>query len=571
MKKTIHDIEKNDEKIKVNIENKLNQEDKENNEAVIEKNGKTEDDIVDGDKFIEEEEEKEKALRKKEDDERNEIVDYDEFMKNEENENKDENKDKAKQENDAVENGNTQVLKEAEKKPAVSRADVLRKRLVAPYRAKQEQKEVKAKAPGTFKVILGKATKIAGKVDYASDLANMGISTLSTGVSEASGLYTMEKKSKDSSFTGDGVTEGLNYASGVMEGASLLKNTGSLFTKGIKGFASGVGAVTTKSKRKRRTGWINTASSAMGMGAAGTGMAKNVIGMGKSFGGWKLQDATGQSNTLGQVNQALGAVSAGFGLLGAIGGLGSGIWEKKMFKDTAKKAAGFAGRDEDENLASEDRAIRRNAKAHKYAMGQAQAFNKMKSEQSLKGIGGMVAAVMGAGASAGGYLFGKSTAWKMLVAPVLGIGSALAKGVGAKSDKEKTEKAAKDSTALKIKTVKDYIKDKKGKIQTQYEALAGNDDLDQNEKAFIVDDNNAAIPLSEQMKEKIVLARLGANVDLGSDEEPGNDVYLEAFTKINLKRARYIMEASDKADMLQALGLDADAGIEDVAQALIGE
>ncbi|MBQ9383468.1 MAG: hypothetical protein IJT87_04475 [Ruminiclostridium sp.] len=509
---------------------------------------------------------------------------------------------------DADRNGgerSTQELRREEERPASTRAEVLKKRLVVAYRRKQAEKqiapELKPKAPGKGAKVMGKLGKIAATTDYVMDMANMAITVGSTGISEANGIYTMKQKERDENFKGDSVTDGLNIASGVADSVTLAKNTTSLFTKTTKGVLAGIGAAKTKSKRKRRTGWLNAASSAMGAGAAATGMAKNIMGIGKSFAGWKLQGANGGATTLGKWSSGLGAASAGLGLLGAIGGLGSGIWEKKMFKETAAKAGGFAGKAEDSTALEEARQSirelkerqvddgdaegkaalaeemaaqkqkRHNAKAHLYAMKQAKEFNKMKSAQSVKGVGGLVSAVMGAGAAAGGYAFGSSPFWKLIVAPVLSIGASVAKAVGAKSDKENAEQAKQDSADLKVRNVRKYINDKKDKIQAEYDALAEGNALGEDEKALLNDDRGNALPLSDKMKEKIVLARLGAEVDLGNDDEPGAAAFEEAFKTINLKRARYIMTAPDKADMLEALGLDADAGIEDVAQALIGE
>ena len=200
-------------------------------------------------------------------------------------------------------------------------------------------------------------------------------------------------------------------------------------------------------------------------------------------------------------------------------------------------------------------------KARKYALEQATDFNKIKRTY-VKGIAGGAASLVG---GANNFMklvaptFSKS-AVGMLTSSALGaagFGLGMLQKYGGKlRDKRNDSKAEKK----KLEITKNYLAKKRAAVKEQVNT------------AFAENQNIEGIrEVSDNLADRITLGRLGIAVKV-TDDELSKELLLRGFEKINMKRANNIMNSGDQKDqILEALGLEKDADISDVAAALTGD
>ena len=211
------------------------------------------------------------------------------------------------------------------------------------------------------------------------------------------------------------------------------------------------------------------------------------------------------------------------------------------------------------------RRVRHTAKAQKYAMAQAAALHKTRSEESTKGLFGLIGSSVGlVGSVLKGVskLLGNTGGVLGTIASVVGAISGGLAGVEVAHGmiKEKKEKAvfAQDKKVI----VKSYLKEKIAKIKQQAHDMS----LTDREEEELGDEGKT---ISDEEAECIAIMRLGVNMPESQNMVMDKD-YEEAFAKLSEKRANNIMQSSEKekGEMLNALGLDPDARFEDVLSAL---
>ncbi len=205
----------------------------------------------------------------------------------------------------------------------------------------------------------------------------------------------------------------------------------------------------------------------------------------------------------------------------------------------------------------------RNAfKAKKYAMRQAARFNKIKKQTGFKGWFGALGALSGLAnlvtkfadpefaQSAGGTLLGS-------IFGVIGSASGMIERVGSKITDEAIDSSAKKE---KLKTINDYLEKKRRRTRQQ----AG--------RAFRYHQNRYGENITDNEADRIAIARLGIDLAI-TDDNIDEETRMQAFSKLNMKRANNIMNSSerDREDMIKALGLDEGATVDEVAAALTGD
>ena len=198
------------------------------------------------------------------------------------------------------------------------------------------------------------------------------------------------------------------------------------------------------------------------------------------------------------------------------------------------------------------------AKAKWYAMRMARDHNENKAAQESKrgnmaGIFGTVSSLLSFGGSLGSILSSGPTSG--YVGGIFGAVSSLWKGLGKYVDSKSKDADAKADKKNKDSVMDTYITEKMQKIRDEIKN----------------DPRINAMNLSDSVVKKIAYARLGADVDLSSDESQITpDVYNAAYNRVVLKRANNIMKSSrgDRNNMLKALGLPQNASLEEVAEML---
>ena len=214
------------------------------------------------------------------------------------------------------------------------------------------------------------------------------------------------------------------------------------------------------------------------------------------------------------------------------------------------------------------RKARRTAKAKMFAMKQASDMNTARGRQHTPGVLGLIG---GMSSGIGSLLKGiaKFTGQSQGILGYIGMGLGMLGGAikTFNSLREAKKAVTKPKDGLKNNkhsVVDDYLIGKIRKIKEQAAAML----LDRAESRDL---GSQGKTLSDDEAKRIALLRLGVDVDEHSDNLTDAN-YNEAFKKITEKRAKNILKArdADKTEMLNKLGLDPDATLEDVTSALSG-
>ena len=207
--------------------------------------------------------------------------------------------------------------------------------------------------------------------------------------------------------------------------------------------------------------------------------------------------------------------------------------------------------------------IRHNAlKSKKYALQEAAELHEIKKGQAPKGIIGASVSTFTAGVNLAGYIPGlkDSMAYKFVKAlnPVVATAGGYAAKYGERKMDNDTNKAIKERQKSIIYR---YITDKSRKIQKQADHAFKNHPQ-----------ANAFKNLTQNEKERIVVARMGVHVEISQQALDENDL-MSAYEIRNEKQAKAIMNSGKKnrEEILKALMLDNDATLEDIQSALKGD
>ena len=322
----------------------------------------------------------------------------------------------------------------------------------------------------------------------------------------------------------------------------------------------------TTNKRKKTALNYSTFSTILGT----LGNASKAVAGGYELAGYPTNFEGAKADT---VVPAAKTAALGFGLLGDAVGLIGSLVNKSAHKklvdnldareifyddaaDTAEKAGKAALKQKglDPQAKKALRAQYKTLKARKYALAQARNIHDQKAGAYPKGLIGTFGSAFQA---AGGIskLFSdnvKKTPWGLKMAGSFSIiGSAL-KGVEALA----SHFSNKRENAVKMQELNMYLNRKRDKVKQEARDKFPGRNVD-----TILTDANA---------DRITMMRMGVNTEL-SNKDLSDAERSEAFKKLSLKRAMYIMESSDRDDILQTLGFEGTPTVEDVADALMGD
>ena len=387
-----------------------------------------------------------------------------------------------------------------------------------------------------------------------------------------------EFNKKLDSQTGVDVFESMNAA-----GAALGTLSG-----GIKMSSNIYRATRNKNKYKRNTAKYRAAAGGLGMASSATSGLVSAGNLGL-FGTRSTVDGSGAQKAAGALGIASGVTGFGANILDYVANRSEKSGHKTAANDTealknSKEAAadtaltesrntlaGFKGRKTDDLTAGEKQQLkqarekRHTAKAQKYAMAQASALHKQRSEESTKGLISMIsggASFLGSSITGLSKLLGNAGGVLGTIGTVLSAIGGVGKTIGGVKDFATGKKEKKKLAGKKHDIVKDYLNEKITKIKQQ----AAQMELNNGERRQL---GARGVDLSDEEAKRIAMLRLG--VDIPDDEVTiSSEKMDEAFKKLTEKRANNILKASgdEKNQMLTALGLDHDARFEDVVSAL---
>ena len=368
----------------------------------------------------------------------------------------------------------------------------------------------------------------------------------------------------------------------------MLTDAAGAFNNGVGAVSSLYAARRSKNRRTKTRGRIRGAQHIM------SGIGNLAGGVGTLFNSGKVGSGSGINIAGGALKGASGGLTVFSTILGMLGDRHSRKQSKsiaeraeKISKRSGKirydlKEAGdlvkavrankgnknkFASDEEyDKKLALAKKA-RDNAKANKLAMAIANKFNTQKSKASNKGIGNIISgATQVVSGVLGAVGLGGNSFVKGFLTPVLGKVGDFAKKALDNRDKKNAEKEQKADEGLRMDTIKEYLAGKRDKIKAQFKAVSKSSDLSDDERGAM------SAELTDAEADKIALARLGVSIpELSSDKPASDEEMMSGFDKVIMKRANNIMRAFNKDELLEALMLEKDATVEDVAAALKGE
>ena len=299
----------------------------------------------------------------------------------------------------------------------------------------------------------------------------------------------------------------------------------------------------------------------------------------------EMDDYTKQSRDVLRASDWMSGLTAGLSFLGSASKAVGNTWEvvsnkrrakaldKERFKDDI---AGSGEATEKQNLTTALRTAGNNKtdpnyrnqldhykafKARKYSMEQMRQFRENKGKRFPKGIISAIGSGITNGSSLAS-LFDKdyrTKAWGKRLRgfmPVIGIAAnKLDKMFGKISDKN----AANEAEDIKIGEIDKYLTKKRVKVQADVD-----NKLNMGANHF---------QMSNDEIDRITMGRLGVDISVTNDPLTNEDK-LKAFEQLNLKRAKQITDISDateRGNILKAMGIDEDANLEQIAAALKGE
>ena len=485
----------------------------------------------------------------------------------------------------------------------LTRNEVLKRRLVDNYK---ERKDELGMDRMDKTVAHNDELKKNAKIDSFSDKAFIGslagtLPPMLFGLGSTGMDFLGDPTNKDS-FAGkyhDLVAD--NNTQDIMNGVSALGNLSGM-VNGVSGyFANRRRAKKDKNANHRKVAELRKKANASYGIQSTAGLIGNVNNMG-AFG--KRPVDTGVEN-IGSGTSILSGIT---GLVGGVGGFMGKYYDfksnrlkKKLHKEAAGKTGAIsrrAGNNADNIIAHANQAIERvgdigtqekgltirelrkarhTAKAQKYAMDMASRLHERKSKGKTKGWAGLISSGFGLAGSAftaASKFSGSLGALGMIggaLSAVGGVGTFLGHVVGDKMIAGK--KRGNKMKADKKQIVDEYLQKKAEKVKAEAASIQFTDE----ERDALGEGGDV---LSKEEAQRIAVMRLGINdrslwekirgKQKETDAPLTPDAYDEVFKLLVRKRANNIMQSSDKDrnEMLDALGLDHDAGIEDVEAAI---
>ena len=420
----------------------------------------------------------------------------------------------------------------------------------------QEENPVNKPSDGFYRHMktTGYLMDLAGAATASASATENIIEAQASDEKNAAG-YSERDDIKDALTPVRRISGGINAISGVVGGINNIWN-----------FGKSVGAK--KSHNKRVKSGANLGMLASGLGFFGNA-AKIVTGGISAFGDHKDSDQKEASAWVGTVGNAFSTAAS---ITTWVNNYRDRAQRKKLVSDTEDyvldNAQSVSGSEEADTKTAAQAALQRRdlaaystnktalneIKAKKYAMQQAAAMNKVKSQQGPKGVVGSIVGGINTLASLVGAI---APGARLVTGAITGITNSIGNVV--KQHELISDMNAKDGLKEgKMKVVNGYIRDKMDKLDNEISDYEG----------------RTATPLNMTAKEKkrIIIARLGVNLEI-TDTEPSSSEMESAFDFINHKRALYIMNSSkaEREEMLAVLRLDNNATLKDIESVLRGD
>ena len=435
------------------------------------------------------------------------------------------------------------------------------------------------------------AEKIGKYLGTGATVLSAATNTALLGVGYGAMAFNGDTAGKISKETLEGDT-GKTVSSGV----SLLTNVAGMGSAGIKSAASLYKAKKSKSRYNRKTARLKAAAGITGFLEKSAGAVSSGLGL---FGGGS-SGAKDASSGLGVAGGLLGLTSS---ILDYAGNKADTAGHRQVASDTADYAD--ANRDSaDAALTSsggtlkrlksirktrdltdpeklelaEARTARHTAKAQRFAMMQASKLHQRRADQGSRGWLSMIGSglgLLGSSLKGAASVFGGASGILKTLGSVTGAVSGMVKTAGIIKGEHDDQVNAGKYKISKHEVVDEYLTEKAKKIRKQAKEMQ----LDRRESDSLGDEGKT---LSDSEAKIIAIKRLAKKTGVSdpafrkltfrqSDDAVIPDELYEAIFKILVKkRAKNIMNAEPgkKTEMLDTLGLDHNAGIEDIESAL---
>ena len=535
------------------------------------------------------------------------------------NQNQQENQPPADQNNNAPPENHEPPANQQQNVPApqqnndepLTRNSVLKRRLVDNYKERKEERNFEST---DNEVAHNNELKKNAALDKISDVAFYGslagtlppmLFGLGSTAMDAAGDFGIKKfgnKDDKNSFTGKyHDLNKNNKTQDVLNGISALGNASGMISYTTGYFSNRRRAKKDKNANHRKVSEMKKKANISYLLQSTAGLVGNINNMG-AFGDRPVDNGV---ERLGTKTSILGGVA---GAIGGISGFAGKYFDfkthklkKKLHKETADKVSGVKRRNANEadntieaaNFAlrhtdnidtevkrekvHELRKMRHTAKAQKYAMDMAARLHERKSKGASKGWAGLLSA----GLSAVGSLFTAASSFGGILKNAGPIGSILS-GIGGAGtflghvigDKMIAGKRRGNKMkADKKQIVEEYLQKKAEKIKAEAASIQ----FTEEEIAAL---GRSGDVLSDTEAKRLAVMRLGVRdrslwekirgKQKEADSPLTGDAYDAVFNMLVKKRANNIMQSGEKErnEMLDALGLDHDAGIEDVEAAI---
>ena len=471
-------------------------------------------------------------------------------------------------------------------RPAVQRRKVIKERLVT-ERANDQQRNVEKNldvpVAGNAKNshTTDGADEFAKDVGYgalvANDIANMGPAIGLTG--SLIGLLGSERAKAfgEDTLKDEDVNDFSNFF-------GAMGNALGTIGQGVKTVSQSYQAHNSKNKHKRAVARRKASSGAFGFVGSLSGFGSNLANLG-AFGD-KATKKDANTGVAGGVMDIVAGVGDMFKTGLDFSALhreraghqevtkraeriwGGGTPANELAHSTAiadaKGDIATAKRRGDQAALRDARQRRHTEKAKYYAMKQATQLHQLRSTEQVwrKGITGLI----GSGLSGFGALLKGANKLGLntgVAGPALSVFGSIAKSIAVGVEKSKKDNEAAALNNKKRNIVNEYLDEKKNKIQTEFQSLQFS-----NGEMRILNNNTT---LSDNEIKIVLLMRLGVDIP-DQVNAITNEEIDEAFEKLTEKRAKNILKSkdADKNEMLDALGLDHDASLEDVVSSLSG-
>lgn len=372
-------------------------------------------------------------------------------------------------------------------------------------------------------------------------------SLTSSVLAVANSGYAIDKDLDEKDETGNEITSGSNTV------ASMVGSFRSMM--GLMDMGMGLGSLYDGYKRKNKnekrqagfkafSGFTSAAAGALSAAAGFAGLDKADAGTIKG-----LALASSTIGALGSIGNIIGGYSNA-NQRSRMASAGSSFRIGKDQFDADMTAAGNGKDDASRNA-------RRLAKAKAFSMSQAADMNSLKAQQEkskahrdlfYNGLGTLCSL---AGSYGSAFTDLKTSG---LVGGILGTAAMTLKYIGKGRELYKSGKNKKALQGKKDQVIRDYLDNKRPKIKADISA----------------DPHTSGIQVSDNVADRIAVARLGINLDITDPSGLSEDERKELFNRITLRRAKYLTQLTgpEKTQMMTALELDVNASVDQVAEVL---